>query len=174
MKPRLLAVLALVASWVILLSPPAALADPAKEAELLKRIEQLEKRVTELEKAIKKRPSVNAPATETEKKLVGSWVITDDDKKTAADKKISPLTDLKMIADRTCAVVFHDGMVVANAKYQVTEIGSVTLIDISWGLGQGAQAGWGCRIASATETELVLEYGTEAKKWVKVRYTRKK
>jgi hypothetical protein len=62
MKPCLLAVLSLVTSWVVLLSPPAAFADPDKEAELLKRIEQLEKRVAELEKAA----------------LVGEWVGDND------------------------------------------------------------------------------------------------
>ena len=173
MNPRLLAVLALVASWVVLLSPHAALADPAKEAELLKRIEQLEKRVAELEKAIGDRgPSGKDPATETEKRLVGSWVITDDDMKAAADKKIIPLTDLKMKADGTCGLVVQDN-IYANAKYHVTAIGRVTEIDISVSLGGGAGIGWNPRIASLTETELVLQYKSGAG-WVKVRYTRKK
>jgi hypothetical protein len=173
MKPRLMAVLALVPSWAILSSPHAAIADPPKEAELLKRIEQLEKRVTELEKAIKEgRPSGKEPATETEKKLVGSWVITDDDMKAAADKKIIPLTDLKMKADGTCGLVVQDH-IYANAKYHVTAIGRVTEIDISVGLGDGASIGWNPRIASLTETELVLQYKSDGG-WVKVRYTRKK
>jgi hypothetical protein len=94
MKPHFLAVPALLASWVIVLSPPAAFTDPpSKEAELLKRIEQLEKRVVELEKQLEKRvaelekaikdrcPSDKEPATDTEKNLVGNWTITDADRK---------------------------------------------------------------------------------------------
>jgi hypothetical protein len=172
MKPRLAAVLALAATWVVL--SPAAFADPPKEAELLKRIEQLEKRVTELEKVVNQpRPPGKEQATETEKKPVGNWVIVDADKKTAADKKLVPWTDLKFTADGTCALVQSGGgMVVRGAKYQVTQIGSVTEIAMEWGAGGGAKLGWGCRIASVTDKELVLEYATSPDTWVKVRYTR--
>ena len=172
MKPCLLAVLALVAFWVVLLSPPAALADPDKGAELLKRIEQLEKRVAELEKLVKERPPGKEPATDTEKKLVGNWTITDADKKTAADKKTFRWTDLNMKADGTCAMVGSDPSVfgsITGAKYKVTVIGRVTQVEISWG-----NFGWGCRIASVTESELVLEYGLKENTWEKVRYTRVK
>jgi hypothetical protein len=169
MNPRLITVQALAATWVILFLPPAAFADPPKEAELLKRIEQLEKRVAELEKAIKERgPSGKETAAEIEKKLAGNWVITDDDKKTAADKKLPVWTDLKMNADGTCAMVWHDGTVYATEKYQVTEIGSVTRISSEQKI-DGVST-WEFRIASVTETELVLEYAGG----VKVRYTRKK
>ena len=171
MRPRLLAVLSLVASWVILLSPPAAFADPAKEAELLKRIEQLEKRVAELEEAIKAlRPSGKEPATETEKKLIGHWTIADNDKKTAADKKIFRWADLNFKADGTCALLSNDREVfplVRDAKYQVTVIGKVTRIEV-------LPLGWGGRIASVTETELVLEYFGGGDAWEKVHYTRQK
>jgi hypothetical protein len=169
MKPRLLAILALVVTGVALLSPPAAFAEADKEAELLKRIEQLEKRVAELEKA---RPPGKEPATETEKKLVGNWTITDADKKAAADKKMFRWTDLIMKADGTCALVGSDPSIfgsITDANYKVTVTGSVTQVEISWG-----NFGWGCRIASVTETELVLEYGVKSDTWVKVRYTRKK
>ena len=170
MKPRLAPVLALAATWVVL--SPAAFADPPKEAELLKRIEQLEKRVTELEKAINQpRPPGKEPATETEKKLVGNWVIVDADKKTAADKKLVPWTDLKFTADGTCALAYGEGMVVRDAKYQVTQVATVTQIDIDWKAG-GAGIRWGGRIASVTDTELVLEFATSPDTWVKVRYTR--
>jgi hypothetical protein len=172
MKPRLLAVLALVGSWVVLLSPPAAFADPDKEAELLKRIEQLEKRVEELEKIVKERPPGKEPATDTEKKLVGNWTITDADKKAAAEKKSFRWTDLNMKADGTCALVGNDASIfgsVTDGKYKVTVIGSVTRLEISWGY-----FGSGVRIASVTETELVLEYGLKDNMWVKVRYTRVK
>jgi hypothetical protein len=89
--------------------------------------------------------------------------------KAAADKKISPLTDLVFKADRTCGLVFHDGMVWPDAKYQVTVIGKITRVSIEQG-----SFGWGGRIASVTETELVLEYGLKDNTWVKVRYTRVK
>jgi hypothetical protein len=171
MKPRLAPVLALAAAWVVL--SPAAFADPPKEAELLKRIEQLEKRVTELEKAVNQpRPPGKEQATETEKKLVGNWVIVDADKKTAADKKLVPWTDLKFTADGTCALVSGGGEVVRGAKYQVTQIGSVTEIAMEWGAGGGAKIGVGCRIASVTDKELALEFATRPDTWVKVRYTR--
>jgi hypothetical protein len=171
MKPRLAAVLALAATWVVL--SPAAFADPPKEAELLKRIEQLEKRVAELEKVINQpRPPGKGPATETEKKLVGNWVIVDADKKTAADKNLTTWTDLKFKADGTCALVSSRGMVVREAKYQVTQIGTVTEIAMEWGTGAKAQFGVGCRIASVTDKELVLEFASSPETWVKVRYTR--
>ena len=169
MKPRLITVLALAATWVILFLPPAAFADPPKEADLLKRIEQLEKRVEELEKKIKERgTSSEETAAEIEKKLAGNWVITDDDKKTAADKKLPVWTDLKMNADGTCAMVWHDGTVYATEKYQVTEIGSVTRISSEQKIN--GVSTWEFRLASVSESELVLEYAGG----VKVRYTRKK
>jgi hypothetical protein len=169
MKPRLTAVLALAAAWVVL--SPAAFADPPKEAELLKRIEQLEKRVTELEKLIDQpRRAGKEPATETEKKLVGNWVIVDADKKTAADKKL--WTDLKFTADGSCALVSGGGEVIRGAKYQVTQIGSVTEIAMEWGAGGGGKFGVGCRIASVTDKELALEFATRPDTWVKVRYAR--
>jgi hypothetical protein len=171
MKPCLLAVLALVASWVVLLSPPTAVAEADKEAELLKRIEQLEKRVAELEKKLpKERPPGKEPTTDTEKKLVGNWTITDADKKTAADKKIFRVTDLNMKADGTCALLGSDPSIlrpVNAAKYEVTVIGSVTQITIE-------PLGWAVRIASVTEKELVLEYPLKENTWEKVRYTRVK
>ena len=166
MNPRLTAALALVASGLVLLSPHAALADSAKEAELLKRIEQLEKRVAELEKAINRpRPPGKEPATETEKKLVGNWVIV------PANKKLLPYTDLKFKADGTCALAYGEGMVVRDAKYQVTQVATVTQIDIDWKAG-GAGIRWGGRIASVTDKELALEFATSPDTWVKVRYTR--
>jgi hypothetical protein len=165
MNPRLLAVLALVATWLVLLSPHAALADSAKEAELLKRIEQLEKRIAELEKKIEEHPSGQEPAKETAKKLVGNWVITDEDKKTAADKKIPVWTDLKFNGDGTCAMVFQNGTIYPTEKYQVIEIGNVTRIS-SEQIVNGAST-WEFRLASVTESELVLEYAGG----VKMHYT---
>jgi hypothetical protein len=114
-------------------------------------------------------PSGNEPDKETEKKLVGNWAITDNDKKTAADKKLPVWTDLKMNADGTCAMVWHDGTVYPTEKYQVTEIGNVTRISSQPTPIEGAIT-WQFRLASVTETELVLEYAGG----VKVHYTRKK
>jgi hypothetical protein len=168
MKPCLGAVLALVASWVVLLSPHAAFADQDKEAELLKRLERLEKRVEELEKAIiALRPSAKDPATETVKKLVGNWTITD------ADKKNSPWTELNLKADGTCDHVSQDGKVNLITRYRVTKIGSVTQIDFSWSNNVGVLI-VGVRLASVTETKLVLEFPGNGDTWQKVRYTRKK
>ena len=167
MKPRLLAVLTLAASWAILLSPQAAFADPPKEAELLKRIEQLEKRVADLEKAIKERPSVKEPATATEKNLIGNWTITADSKKTAIAKKVKDRwTDLNLKADGTCDLVMR-GEVYKKGSYKVTVVGSIKSLFIKWvPLYFGAEVTqprapiqgyeWDVRIASVSEEELVL------------------
>jgi len=172
MKPCLLGVLALIASWGVLLSPHAAFADPPKEAELLKRIDQLEKRVAELEKVIKElRPSAKEPATETEKKLVGNWLIVDADKKTAADKSIELWTDMKMNADGTCALVTADGRA-QDAKYRVT-VTQIAIRGPSPTAPQFEVLLSEVRIASVTETELVLEYKNRDG-WWKMHYTRKK
>jgi hypothetical protein len=178
MKLCLIAVLALVASWAILLSPHAAVADPPKEAELLKRIEQLEKRVADLEKAIKERPSVKEPATAAEKNLIGSWTITADSKKTAIAKKAKlrakssemiwtgHWTDLNLKADGTCDLVMR-GEVYKKGSYKVTVVGSIKSLFIKWvPLYFGAEVTqprapiqgyeWDVRIASVSEEELVL------------------
>ena len=180
MKPRLVAVRALATTCLMWSSLPAALADPPKEADLLKRIEQLERRVAELEKRVPERPSGKESATETERKLVGNWTITDADKKAAADKRVYPATDLTMKADGTCAMVAHDNSLYPNGKYQLTAVGSVTqlYLDCTIPAIPGASTGWALRVASVTDKELVLEYPEllEGKpgEWVKVHYTRTK
>jgi hypothetical protein len=200
MKPRLLTVLTLASSWIILLSSHATVADPPREADLLKRIEQLEKRVADLEKAIKERPSVKEPATATEKKLIGTWTITADSKKTAMAKKLNwanrttepgpgsarsgrLITDLNLKADGTCALVIG-GQVYNGGSYNVTVVGSVTRINIEWApniLGTGNPQGahpiqgyvWNVRIASVSEEELVFQLAS-GEEWVKLQYTRAK
>jgi hypothetical protein len=179
MKPRLVAFLALVASCGILSSPHVAFADAEKEADLLKRIDQLEKRVTELEKVVKEgRPSGKESATETEKKLVGNWVIVDADKKTAADKKLGDSTfglgvwtDMKMNADGTCAVVKDDGMA-HHGKYQMT-VTQIALRGPNPNQSEREILWWEGRVTSVTEKELVLEYKS-GDEWVKLHYTRMK
>jgi hypothetical protein len=173
MKPYFLAGLALVATWVVLLSPPAAFADPPQEAELLKRIERLEKQIKRLENRVaeleKARPLGKEPATETEKKIVGNWTITDAGKKATTGKTVNAPTDLTMKADGRCAMLASG--TVYGGKYQVTVIGSVTQLTHE-------DTGWVFRIASVTDTELVLECRAvvdgKAGGWVKVRYARKK
>jgi hypothetical protein len=187
MKTRLItlmAVLALFASYAVILSPRAALADPDKAPELLKRIEQLEKRVAELEQVIKERlPSGQPPPAETEKKLVGNWVIAENDKKTAAEKRLELLTDLNMKADGTCDVVREGFKPPRGSKYRVTVIVIVTETTVRGATqitirGEDpnfakTEVSWQLRIGSATETELVLEYPS-GDDWVKMHYTRKK
>jgi hypothetical protein len=166
MKPCLLAILALVASWVVLLSPPTAFADRDKEAELLKRIEQLEKRVAELERAIKELRSSakEAPLTATEKKLVGTWELSDKDKKDAA------FTHMKLNGDGTCAVVLNSDLrTIPNATYRA--FGTRIVFNVPFIKDGNLHIEY--VIASVTENELIIEQKAGDKS-VKVRYTRAK
>jgi hypothetical protein len=174
MKPCLLAVVALVASWVVLLSPPAVLAQPDKQAELLSRIEQLEKRIVELEKTIQElRLSAKTPATVTEKMLVGVWVIVKADLRAAPENRIAPWTELNLKADGTCAGVAFDGKnPFVDATYRVS--GAEITMDAKFRAAPTVDTGWYGRIASVTETELVIAYYTAGDRMVKVRYTRRK
>jgi ABC-type uncharacterized transport system fused permease/ATPase subunit len=182
MKPRAIALIVLmIPSWG--LSANAAFADQGKDADLLARIQQLEKRVAELEQAIKqlralekrvaeleqaiKQPresAKEAPRTETENKVVGTWVVSD------ADKKVSPFTDLKLKDDGTCAVVVTDSAAaLPNGKYQIIGMQIVFTVKI----GGNASFSLGGRLLSVTDTELVMEYKKDDA-LVKVRYLRAK
>jgi hypothetical protein len=83
-----------------------------KDADLAARIASLEKRVAELEAALKKAGPPLAK-TDIETRLVGVWVVTDEDRKDAI------LTDLVLRANGTCAFVAKETGLRTAGTYQV-------------------------------------------------------
>jgi hypothetical protein len=165
MKVRAAVLVALIGSWAVLWSARAASADASKEADLQARIGQLEKRVAELERTIRQlRASVKeAPRTETETKLVGTWVVAE------ADRKAAYFTDLKLNGDGTCGVAFGSSVAaVPDAKYHV--IGKQIVISIKDG---NSTLSYERRITSITDAELVMEF-KNGEAVVKTRYLREK
>src|SRR5262245_22971551 len=170
MRSNAVALVALIASLVALIasgfaffSAKAVTVDQSKDAEPRAQIQQFEKRVAELEQAIKElRASPGeAPRTETEKKLVGTWVVSDADKKTAW------FTDMKLKGDGTCDLVGSDGKALsAERTYQV--IGNHIVFTQKFPMGSFS---WEGRLASVTDTELVIEARGESRK---IHYTRAK
>jgi hypothetical protein len=155
--------------FVLLQSGNAAFAQPKKDADLLAKIKQLEKRITELELAITElRASAKEdPRTEVEKKLVGTWMVSAEERKRAKmlqEKGKVTLIDLKFKSDGTCGVVIQSELAFLDAKYQV--IGKQVVIN--WKDKNGSIT-WDFRIDSITETELVVDQDGR-----KVRYTRAK
>jgi hypothetical protein len=137
-------------------------ADQGKDADLLTRNRQLEKRVVELEQAIKeiRASPKEAPRTETEKKLVGTWVVSD------ADKKAAWYTDMKLQGDGTCDLVDRESKALSNTTYQV--IGQHIVFTQKFGMGS---LSWEGRLASITDAELVIEARDGSRKF---HYTRSK
>ena len=87
-----------------------------------------------------------------------------------ADKKQSTFTDMKLKGDGTCSVVLNsDGRAYPDQKYQVTG----KQISLTVRLDSSSTGTWELRIASVTETELVMEHKA-GDAFVKVRYTRAK
>src|SRR5580692_5723458 len=167
MKSSTIAFMTILATGAAFLSTRAVIAQPDKEADLSARVAQLEKRVAELEKIINKSGASPAepPRTEMEKSLIGTWQVVD------ADKKQSVLTDVKLKGNETCGVALNaDGRTVPDAKYSVigNKIKFVVPLDLS------ATAIWDLRIASVTETELVMEQNNGDGTFVKIHYTRAK
>jgi hypothetical protein len=165
MKSRVVAAMALIAFFVVLLSAnAAAVADQDKDAELREKIEQLEKRIAELEKQIKelRAAAKAAPRTSLEDKLVGTWMVVDDDKKHAW------LLDMKLNGDGTCSVAHYSMGAKLNATYQV--IGKQVVISLPKGATSAALGDF--RIVALTETELVIERKNDGDR--KTRYTRAK
>jgi hypothetical protein len=150
-----------------------AFGNPDKVPDLLARIEQLEKRVAQLEETIKKLQAGAAelPRTETETKLIGTWIVVE------TDKKSTTFPDMKFKGDGTCAVVYNprpgaeDGVELQlDAKYQV--IGTQLTIEYRAPLGGGGVGG-SYRIISIANDELVLAWERDSKV-SKMTYVRKK
>ena len=163
----------LLVSCVLFLSGNTTFAQPKKEADLLARIQKLEKRLDELELVIiQLRASAKEdPRTGVEKKLVGTWLVSDADRKQAKvlqEKGVVTLTDLRFKGDGTCGVVIQSGLAFLDAKYQV--IGKQMVINHK---SEGVSRSWEFRIDSVTETELVLERKDRGE-MIKVRYMRAK
>jgi hypothetical protein len=135
-------------------------ADPAKEAELAERIKQLERRVSDLELALKQ----GVPAkTESENKLVGIWAVAESDRAAAV------FTDLALKDGGKCDVVVRSFGPRPNATYKV--VGKQLIVEAS---NATATETWSqCRIVSVDDKELVLEYG-EGGAIRKVKYAREK
>ncbi|HKA06533.1 MAG TPA: hypothetical protein VKD71_04695 [Gemmataceae bacterium] len=135
-------------------------ADPARDAELAERVKQLEKRVSDLEAALKH----GVPAkTESENKLVGIWAVAESDRAAAV------FTDLALKEGGKCDVVVRSFGPRPNATYKV--VGKQLIVEAS---NATATETWSqCRIVSVDEKELVLEYG-EGGSVRKVKYAREK
>lgn len=130
------------------------------------RVQELEKRVAELESAMKKTPrSVQEMATtKTETNLVGNWVAIDDDRKVDG-----VIIDLKLKADGTGkAVINHQDPLWNNMRYDL--VGKqLQLRDERAGMSYSLAV----LVQSVNDAELVLEYklGETVRS---VRYTRDK
>ena len=145
------AALSLVLPWALALGVVPALGQPARADDLAARVQQLEKRVAELEGMVKQlQGQPRDPArTDAAGRVVGSWVIADEDRKAEG-----LFTDLRLKADGTGKAVINnrDGQW-NNVKYEVVgkqlqvreERGSTALT-------------MSVRIQSLSDTELVLEY----------------
>ena len=134
-------------------------ADPPKDSELAERVKQLERRVSELETALKHA----VPKTESENKLVGIWAVADSDRAAAV------FTDLSLKEDGKCDVVVRSFGARPNATYKV--VGKQLIVESS---NATATETWAqCRIVSVNDKELVLEYG-EGAAVRKLKYAREK
>jgi len=160
------AALFLVLPWAFVLPAAPARGQPAKADDLAGRVQQLEKRVAELEGLVKQlqaRPKDPA-RTGLAAQVVGTWVVAD------ADRKADGLfTDLRLRADGTGkAAINHPDGQWNNLKYDL--VGKqLQLRDERGGLTYTMAV----RIQSATDTELVLEYRV-GDKTREARYTREK
>jgi hypothetical protein len=169
MRPCRIALPLLLASCVAFASARPAFAEPDKDADLAARVKQLEKRVADLEEALKKidPSSAKASRTELENALIGVWELTDVDKKQLA------CTDMKLNGDGTCDLVAPPGGLSGDGKYKV--VGKE--LSLSYALGGGAGSVCDYRVVSVSDKELVLETKVgkvDDYKVVKAHYTRVK
>ena len=133
-----------------------------QEVDLATRVAQLEKRVAELEAALK-RGTAELAKTDAENKLVGSWTVTE------ADRKSAVFNDLVLKADGTCEITIRS-FARPNSKYKV--IGKQLIVEAA--VTGAVSETWGqCRVVSVSDKELVLEHG-EAAAVTKVKYNREK
>ncbi|HKB03418.1 MAG TPA: hypothetical protein VKD90_14440 [Gemmataceae bacterium] len=155
-------------SVVLAVAAPLAVA-PARgqsKDDLAARVQQLEKKVAELEATIKHLQGLpRDPArTDTAGKVVGSWTISDEDRKAEG-----LFTDLRLNADGTGkAVINHPDGKWNNVKYDV--VGKqLNLREERGGMAYALSV----RIQSLSDTEMVLEYRVGDKSRI-AKYTREK
>jgi hypothetical protein len=126
-------------------------------------VEQLEKRVAELEAALKK-VSAAPSKTDAENKLLGTWSVAESDRNSAV------FTDLVLKADGKCDVVVRSFGARPNSKYKV--IAKQLIVEASPS-GTVTETWDQCRIVSVNDKELLLEHG-DAAAATKVKYIREK
>lgn len=105
------------------------------------------------------RVSKELPKTQTEMKLIGTWIVVDE------DRKMAGLWDMKLKPDGTCEITNEvPGSAAVNAKYRV--VGSQLHVE-------QRPLSWARRIVDVTDSELILEYELD-EDVVRVRYNRAK
>jgi hypothetical protein len=138
---------------------------PGKDTDLQARFGQLEKRLAQLEHILRQLPASakELPPTETETRVVGTWVVAEADQKTAT------FSDLKLKGDGSCTVAFgSDQAAVPDGKYHI--IGKQIVITVK---DDNVTRSYARRIASITDAELVMEY-RNGDTVFKTRYLREK
>jgi hypothetical protein len=155
-------------SAVLAVASPLAVA-PARgqsKDDLAARVQQLEKKVAELEATIKQLQGLpRDPArTDTASKVVGSWAIAEEDRKSQG-----LFTDLRLKADGTGKAVINnpDGQW-NNLKYDV--VGKQLQLREERGATAFVMSVW---IQSISDSEMVLEYRVGDKSRT-AKYTREK
>lgn len=150
--------------WVCWLPGSPVIGQQPKGDELAARVQQLEKRVAELEEIVKqmqtqsKEPGTTATAT----KLVGNWIVTHEDQETEG-----ALTGLNLKPDGTGRAVFNTSDPQwNNVKYAV--VGTQLQLREERQFSSHALT---ARVRSLTETELILDYVIGGKSH-QVRYAR--
>lgn len=130
--------------------------DTPSTKELLKRIEQLEARLTRLERVTTggDLTDLRRPITESEKKVVGSWILADEN---SADK--AGLVQFELLADGTCRVgraMFQKNIVGPFADNVFRAVGRK--LQIQSAKSYSGALSWNRTIVSVTGDELVLSW----------------
>ena len=135
--------------WAVVLPTAPVCGQQPKTDDLPARVEELARRVAELEKIVKQMPARAPGKTTTEGKLVGNWVAAGDDRNVEG-----VITDLKLKSDGTGkAVIRHQDPQWNNMKYDL--VGKqLQLREERGGLSYSAAV----LVRSVSDTELVLEY----------------
>lgn len=128
----------------------------APATELLKRIARLEARVSKLERASTGGDvaDLQRVITESEKTLVGSWILADE-----SSAGIAGLVQIEFFADGRCHVgraIFQDRIVGPFADKRFWAVGPKLQIDTP--TGYSGALSWNRTIISVSDDELVLSW----------------